>query len=113
MNKLGILFVLALVAVVVLVPDLALAQNAEGAGKATREAISEALKGNLGIMVGLGIAVYGLWQWIMSQNQWGLVIMLGGVALTAFPGIFDGVRDGFQGVFGNSGATKSSVTADN
>lgn len=71
------------------------AQNAAGnAGKETFELIKDLFTGNIGLIVGLVIAAYGLWKWLISQETWGLILVIGGVLITIFPGIFGGIQEG-------------------
>ncbi len=92
MNRKFVTFGLAgaAAAVALLSPELALAQsgNASGAGESGLAAFQDLFLGNVGLMVGLAIAAFGLWKWLMDQTSWGIILIIGGVLITAFPGLF-------------------------
>lgn len=92
---------LALVAVFALVPDVAMAQDT-GAG--LLDDIQNLFGSNLGTVIGLGISLFGLWMWLVQQSSWGLIILIFGAALTAFPGIFGSMQSAFKGAFSGVGA---------
>lgn len=91
------LFVLSVMAV----PGLAHADaNAAGVANTLNQDISGLITGNLGAVIGLGVSLFGLWLWLMQQNQWGLAILIFGAAITAFPGVFNSIQGGFVNAFG-------------
>ena len=88
-----------------MLPELASAQVAAGSGGGDSvKAVADAIESNYGLLVGLGVAALGMWMWLMDQNNWGVVMMVGGVAITAFPGLFGGLYDGVSGFFEGAGA---------
>lgn len=105
-NKTLILaFIMVFAVALSLMPEMAMAQSAltgnslQTAGGAFTNTFVQTLQGNIGLLIGLGIAFFGLWTWIMSQNSWGIVMIIGGIAVTAFPGLFDGVANTLRPVF--------------
>lgn len=84
-----------LAVILTMTPELALAQS-EAAGEELQTSIFNMLTGSIGTLVGLGIALFGLYIWLIQQSSWGIMVMIGGVALTAFPGIFEWMRSGFE-----------------
>jgi len=74
-------------------PELALAQDAASAGQNILDNFTAGATGNIGLLIGLGIAALGLWKWLMDQSSWGIILIIGGVLVTAFPGIFKSVSD--------------------
>lgn len=85
----------ALLAVVLtMAPESAMATSVN-AGEELQTSIFNMLTGSLGTLIGLGIALFGLYMWLIQQSSWGIMVMIGGVALTAFPGIFEWMRGGF------------------
>lgn len=88
------LFLLAF-AVVAAVPD-AMASNV---GDQFLNDVTSLITGNLGTLLGLGISLFGLWMWLVQQSSWGLIILIAGAALTAFPGIYGSISSGFQDAF--------------
>lgn len=91
---------LGLVAVLaVMAAEPALAQDATNAGESITTELVDLVQGNIGTAIGLAIALFGLWTWIVKQTTWGIVMIIGGVILTAFPGIFDNLREGVASTF--------------
>ena len=67
--------------------------GAAGAGSAAKSTLENILTGNIGLLLGLGITVLGLWTWIIGQKTGaGIVMIIGGVLITLAPGLFNGVR---------------------
>lgn len=98
------MFVFALLGLAfTLIPEAAVAQ----AGSDSVKAFSGIFEGNYGLLIGLGIAALGMWMWLIDQNTWGVVMMIGGVALTAFPGLFSGLYDGLDPFLKSFGATSA------
>ena len=94
-----------------LVPDMAHATATPGSDLLGD--ISGLLSGNVGTLIGLGIAIMGLYMWLVQQASWGIVMIIGGVAITAFPGIFLGIKNGFNSIFDSSieGAAPTAQTS--
>ena len=95
---------------VVLMPESALAtQTVQPPGTGNTGAIGVAdelfgdvvglVSGNLGTVIGLVLSVFGLWMWLVQQATWGLLIVIGGAALTAFPGIYTSLNQGLTTAF--------------
>ena len=110
MNQRTLLFsvaAVALMAVVVANPVFAQAGISGGgdaaqAGGAAVNTLVGAITGNIGLLIGLGITVAGLWTWIIGQKTAaGLTMVIGGVLITMAPGMFKGVRDVAVGVVGD------------
>lgn len=111
MNKLFTVMFVALAATVfAMLPEAALAQSADQAGEDLMQNVLNMMTGSLGTLIGLGIALFGLYMWLIQQSSWGIMVMIGGVALTAFPGIFDWMREGFADATG--GEATLSTTQD-
>lgn len=100
-DLLGFLFVCLLTSAFVLVPEVASAQTA---GQGLLSDITNMLQGSIGTVVGLGVSLFGLWVWLAQQSSWGLLIVIAGAAITAFPGLYKGMTDGFKAAFSGSGA---------
>lgn len=84
--------------VAMLTPELALAQ-ADSVGEGLFNDIQTLIRGNLGVLAGLLISLFGLWMWLVQQSSWGLLIVIAGAALTAFPGIYSGISQGISNAF--------------
>ena len=105
-------FSIALVAVfaaaVVLLPKAAFA-DAAAVGDILAGDLNRIVRGNLGVIIGLLVALFGLYTWLIEQSSWGIVLIIGGVAITAFPGFFVSMQDSFQELFVGSGATERTA----
>lgn len=104
-------FVFALFgALLAMMPEMALANTTEGGvGGDLFADIQRMMSGNLGTIVGLVLALFGLYTWLVQQASWGLMMIIGGVALTAFPGIFDSLQTGFDNAFKDADFDKATV----
>lgn len=102
MNARYLCFGLMAVATMVLGADFAAyAQDAATAGGNVVDTIQDAVTGNIGVFIGLAIVLLGLWTWIIKQEAGaGVVMILGGVAITMLPGIFNGAKEVMEGVVG-------------
>lgn len=101
-NILTVAFVLFAAALFTMVPEMA---HANTAGSSLLTDVTNLLTGSLGTVVGLGISLFGLWVWLAQQSSWGILILIAGAAITAFPGLYKGMTEGFQAAFSGSGAT--------
>lgn len=112
MRKFGIFsFVFGLMAVLMLTAPEALAQTNPGSDLIND--VMSMLTGNIGTLVGLGIALFGFYMWIVQQASWGIMVMIGGVALTAFPSIFEGMQGGFALGFADTAETLDTTNTVN
>ena len=88
-----------------MLPEAALAADGTGVGSELFTDVQDLIRGNLGVVVGLGLSLFGLWMWLVQQATWGLLLVVGGAALTAFPGIYgaisSNVKTAFSDSFGN------------
>lgn len=92
-----------------LLPADALAENtAANSGGSLVNAAAGLMESNYGLFVGLIIAALGLWRWLMSQDSWGVMLIIGGIAITAFPGIFEGLFKGSQNFFKAAGSESNA-----
>ncbi len=99
--------ILGLTAVVAtMAPGVALADP--NAGADLLGDLNNVLEGNIGIIIGLSVALLGLWVWLMEQNGWGIVMIVGGVLITAFPSLFDW----FSGTIGDVSAVIEPTDLD-
>ena len=81
-----------------MLPEAAFAQ-ASSTGSELFNNIQDLIQGNLGVVIGLLLSLFGLWMWLVQQATWGLIIVIGGAALTAFPGIYGSINEGIKGAF--------------
>lgn len=102
----------AIVLMTVVLIDPSLAQDtAATAGGVAKSTLEEAITGNIGFFIGLGVTILGLWTWIIKQETGaGVVMIIGGVLITMAPGIFNGAKSFIGGVVtsfsGTGGTTK-------
>ncbi len=98
---------IALMALVVVDPTFAQASTAGGTAKTTLENV---ITGNIGLLLGLGITILGLWTWIIGQKTGpGIIMIIGGVLLTMAPGLFNGARNMLGGVVQQFGGNTTTV----
>lgn len=114
MNKISKMMFVAFAAMILtMLPEAAMAQSAgssTAAGDQLLDTVLGLVTGSMGTLIGLGIALFGLYMWLIQQASWGIMVMIGGVALTAFPGIFEWMRDGFaDGATGNATASSTNT----
>ena len=82
-------------------PALAAANNT---GSGLLSDIEGLIAGKLGTVLGLGVSLFGLWVWLAQQSSWGLLILIAGAALTAFPGLYGSLASAFENAFESTGA---------
>ncbi|PIZ30671.1 MAG: hypothetical protein COY40_04140 [Alphaproteobacteria bacterium CG_4_10_14_0_8_um_filter_53_9] len=80
--------------------------DANTAGQKLLATLNNVLTGDLMLFVGLGVAVLGLWAWLIKQETMaGILMIIGGVVLTAAPAIFNGMSTVVTPVVDELGAT--------
>ena len=86
--------------------------QADYAGSNALDTFQGMLTGNIGLTIGLGIMVLGLFTIVVGgKTAPGLVMIIGGALLTMSPGIFNGVRSMLYGVVSQF-ADGSTTTVD-
>ena len=98
-------------AVMMLVASPVFAQSggtgANQAGTSLLTTLNSVLTGNLMLAIGLAIAVIGLWVWLVKQETMaGILMIVGGVVLTAAPAIFRGTSTVVTPVVDSLGASE-------
>lgn len=104
MRKYLFLFVIGFT--LLITPEFAFAANTTAGGGLLAD-VQALLQGSLGTVVGLGISLFGLWVWLAQQSSWGILILIAGAAITAFPGLYAGLTESFKSAFSSSGANGS------
>lgn len=91
----------------------AFAQNASNAGLNLLNTFQGAITGNIGFFLGLAIAFFGVWTWVVNQNTGaGILMIIGGVLITLVPSLFTGARNLVGGVVSSfSGTTSNQVSS--
>ena len=74
-------------------------------GSAEYQVLRGLLEGNLAVVFSVVAALFGLYQWLIQQQTWGLIVLLIAVVFTALPSIFDGLCGGMQGFLAATGVT--------
>lgn len=100
MNQRTLLFSIAAMAFMTLViVNPVFADNAASAGNTALNTLDKTITGNLGLILGLGLTIAGLWTWIVGQKTGaGITMIVGGVLFTLAPGMFNGARQMLGGV---------------
>ena len=105
--------IMGLVAVVAATaPEAAFAADSSGAtgvGEDLFSNVQDLIRGNLGVVIGLVLSLFGLWMWLVQQATWGLLIVAGGAALTAFPGIYGSISTNIDAAFSDSFSEASTT----
>ncbi|MDD9919725.1 MAG: hypothetical protein OXR68_03770 [Alphaproteobacteria bacterium] len=96
-------FGLLTVGLAILAPEAMAASAEQSVGKGLLEMMDGLLSGNLALFAGIIIALFGAWGWLIKQETWGIIMIAAGVAVTAFPGIFQGIAKGASGVLAAAG----------
>lgn len=112
MKKFSVLCSVLLVCLLALPLD-AWAQFGGSAGSVGNSLLNDVqglISGRLGTVIGLGISLFGLWMWLAQQSSWGLLIVIGGAALTAFPGLYGSLAGAFKDAFSSTGARGSATS---
>jgi type IV secretory pathway VirB2 component (pilin) len=95
MKKQSLITSLAVVAMMLVVSG-AFAQNSQDAGQIGQSyftTLQEAITGNFGFFLGLGITVLGIWTWVIKQQTGaGVTMIVGGVLITLSPSLFSNVQ---------------------
>lgn len=85
------IFTLALAAGLVMLGTDAFAEGAAASGSGTLYTTARDLVvGNLGLFLGLLLAVWGIWTWVVKQETMaGILMIAGGVLITIAPGVMN------------------------
>ena len=85
-------------------PEWAIAQST---GDGLLDGITALFTSNGAVFVGLVIASIGLFKWLFG-GKGGLAMILGGLVITAIPGLFDSGQGAFEQLFSGAGITTRS-----
>ncbi len=56
-------------------------------------ALTALVTGNVGLAIGLGATIFGIYTWFVKQSVGlGLLMIIGGILFTLAPGVFNGTR---------------------
>jgi type IV secretory pathway VirB2 component (pilin) len=106
---------LALAALLLIEPTFAQAVSPAGgaafqSGNTALQTLQGTITGNIGFLIGLAIAFFGVWTWIVQQNTGaGILMIIGGVLITMVPQIFTGAQSLVSGVVGQFSGGQTQV----
>jgi hypothetical protein len=106
------LFTIALVAGLVMVGADAFAavEPAGTGGTKFRETLEGLVTGNIGLLVGLALAVFGIYTWVVKQETTaGLLLIVGGVLITIAPGVFNSLGGLVSPIVSATGGTNKTT----
>ncbi|MCP5405698.1 MAG: hypothetical protein H6922_05710 [Pseudomonadaceae bacterium] len=75
-----------------LLPATTLAAGTGDAGSLELNALTGIVTGNIGLFLGLLITVWGIFKLVGGETGAGMMLMILGVLLTIFPGVFNVAR---------------------
>ena len=108
----SILSIAALALAALLLAEPTFAQGATLAGNNAFRTFQDVITGNIGFLIGMAIAFFGVWTWIVNQNTGaGILMIIGGVLITMVPALFDGARGLVGGVVGQFGGADNTTAA--
>jgi hypothetical protein len=109
---------LAILAMVVVLAVPALAKDAAAAGGSTvgqgvLDTFYAVVVGNIGLMLGMALALFGLYEWLVAQNTAvGLGMIVVGVCIAFVPNVFTGFQKlvgSMINTFGGTGAPTTTM----
>lgn len=105
---------LGLLAVMLALPMLGMAQESAGVGLSKRLICYTfaTLNGTVGLLLGFCLALYGLWTIIQGSPGWGIGLILGGAILTQVPNLVAAFLGGTQNVLESTQITEKGTTRD-
>lgn len=69
------------------------------------------ITGNLGLFIGLILAVFGIWTWVVKQETMaGIMMIVGGVLITIAPGVMNTISSFVNPVVNAVGGNLTSAT---
>ena len=74
-------------------------------GDLEAQVVGNLMESNYGLLLGLFIGAWGAWIFLINQKTWGIAMIVLGVAITAFPGMFQGLMVGVQPFVQAAGGT--------
>lgn len=73
--------------------------------------IAHYMSGPIGVMIGLAVALYGFYKFIMSGSYMGILIIVMGAIIPSFPSVYAGVSEFAAAVFPKSYNAQQQQTA--
>ena len=90
------------------IPALSFAQGS--VGQAETEILAGILSGNLGLVIGLVAAIFGLYIWLIEQRSWGIIMIILGATFTAFPAMFEAIYNGVNPLIQTTGGQRDGFS---
>ncbi len=94
MQKRNLMLGIAAAAVLTLTAQAGIAQDGGQVGASFFGSLQTMIVGNIGFFLGLLLAVWGIWVWVVQQKTGaGVMMIIGGVLITLTPSLFNSVRN--------------------
>lgn len=85
--------------------------QSSNAGSSVLGALQGAITGNIGLILGLGLAILGIWTWVVKQETAaGIMLIIGGVLITISPGVFNSIRGMVDGIVATTSGGAGNLT---
>jgi hypothetical protein len=106
----SVLAILAMI-LVMTIPALAQVQNtASGTGSNLGQAFSDLIGSNIALIIGVAMALFGLYEWLVAQNTAvGLGMIVFGIAIAFVPNIFQGLKTAVSPIFNKIGTNNATM----
>ena len=88
------------------------AQSGDAPGSKEVDVLLNFLSGDWAFAFAIIATVVGLWTWLMKQHNWGLGLILLGVMVVSFPGLFEGIYNGSNEFLKSLGLSRDDVSID-
>ena len=83
---------------------------ASGIGSEELGILASVISGNIGLAIGLTLALFGFYIFFMEQRTWGLFVMILGALFTAIPGFFVAAYNGANPIINAFGGSRGTLT---
>ncbi|RYE61196.1 MAG: hypothetical protein EOP20_00315 [Hyphomicrobiales bacterium] len=112
MEKRNLMLGLAAVAVLSLTiaaPSFASSSGSD-VGSDFFDSLQGMITGNIGFFLGLLLAVWGIWVWVVQQKTGaGVMMIIGGVLITLTPSLFNSIQNLASETLGTVGGSSNSL----
>lgn len=101
------IFTLGLVAILVMI-------GADADAASIKDTVQGWVTGNIGLAIGLILAVFGIWTWVVKQETMaGIFLIIGGVLITIAPGVMNTMSSFINPITSGFGGSNTNVTGAN
>mgnify|MGYP003394739341 CR=1 FL=1 len=110
-NSKALLSVAFIAGFVLLGTDAYAAADATMVGNPLLQLVEKSMTNSLGLFLGLCLAVFGIWTWVVKQETLaGLLMIVGGVLITVSPGVLNWTRTFVEPMLSSSGGDNVVTT---